>query len=177
MENQKNNHVNSKTGDYEEIETSKFIPCVEVFLEFFIEIIGLTIIYFIFEWIVYLFIEKNDFNSDFLLSLVILPAVYVLKDFHQVFAPLFIKVLFNQENIIVKSGILTRREDSLELKNIENIELVFSPAGRWPIFSIWKKYYTLHLFAYGSEIVVPYVKSPLDLHEKIKQAKKNKIKD
>ena len=69
----------------------------------------------------------------------------------------FIEVLTKDNSITVFSGILTRREDKLGFKSVENVEQVTTILGR--IFG----YSTIFLYAYGSWVRIPFIKDPENL--------------
>lgn len=64
----------------------KLARSIEALFELMFELIGLVIVYVIFEFVGKLLIGI-EFKSDMLLSLVVLPAIYVLRDLHTIFAP------------------------------------------------------------------------------------------
>lgn len=132
----------------------------EAFLELMAKLLGLVVVYAIFE-----FVGKSlmgeEFRSDTLLSLVVLPAIYVLKDSHRILEPYFVKILLSDEKVSVESGILTKRLDCLNLQNVENVELITTLVGRLCGYS------TLYVYAYGSWVEIPFVESPLPIKERI----------
>jgi uncharacterized membrane protein YdbT with pleckstrin-like domain len=137
----------------------KLARSIEALCELMVELIGLVIVYVIFE-----FVGKSlisNFQSDMLLSLVVLPAIYVLRDLHTIFAPFFVKIVLHEDTITVESGILTRRLDCLNLQTVENIELITTLLGRFIGYS------TLTIYAYGSWVQLPNVKSPEEVKAKI----------
>ena len=151
-----------RTGVYlelEKVEVVKLARCFEAACEILCRLLGLVIVYVMFE-LIGTEVVGTHFQKDTLLSLVVLPAIYVLKDLHTIFEPYFVKVWMNKESVKVQSGILTQRIDNLILKNVENVELTKSPIGRLC------GYTTLCLYAYGSWVELPFVKScqAEDLH-------------
>ncbi|KON51684.1 hypothetical protein ACX11_21500 [Vibrio parahaemolyticus] len=145
-----------------EVEVVKVARCFEAMGEILCRLLGLVLVYVMFEFIGTKVVGAS-FQKDTLLSLVVLPAIYVLKDLHTIIEPFFVKVWMNEESVKVQSGILTQRIDNLILKNVENVELTKSPIGR--VFG----YTTLCLYAYGSWVELPFVKSCLaeDLHAQL----------
>jgi hypothetical protein len=67
-----------------------------------------------------------------------------------------------------RTGILTQRLDKLNLKTVENIEVVTILGGR--LF----KYSTIYLYAHGSWVCLPFLKNPNQIKLKI-EAKLNTI--
>lgn len=148
--------------ELKKLEVVKLAPFIEAIIEILCRLLGLVIVYVVFEYIGTEVVGTN-FQKDTLLSLVVLPAIYVLKDLHTIFEPFFVKIWISEESVKVQSGILTQRIDTLILNNIENVELIKSPIGRF--FG----YTTLFLNAYGSGVELPFVKSYLaeELHDKL----------
>jgi len=64
-----------------------------------------------------------------------------------------------KQGIDLKSGLLTRTTDKLNIKTFENIELVKTPMARLHS-PFWKSYGTLNLYAYGGTVIMPYLKEP-----------------
>ena len=147
----------------EYIPVARFTPSFEALLEVLAKLLGLAVVYIIFE-AVGKWLMGEDFRSDTLLSLVVLPAIYVLKDSYTIFEPYFVKIHLSEENVTVETGILTKNLDSLNLKTVENIEIITSPLGRI------KGYSTLHVFSYGSWVELPHVKSPAVVKERIESS-------
>ena len=138
------------------IKIAKFWRSIEAFGEICTRILGLGLVYLIFSFIGQELIGEQ-FKNDVLLSLVVLPAIYVLKDSHKILEAVFINVIAKDNSITVFSGILTKREDKLGFKSVENVEQVTTFLGR--IFG----YSTIHLYAYGSWVRIPFIKDPKSL--------------
>ena len=149
----------------EEISVVRLPRSFEAFLEIVAKLLGLVIVYLIFECVGNI-LMGDEFRSDTLLSLVVLPAIYILKDLHIILEPYFIKIQLNDEQVTVESGILTKRLDCLNLKTVENVELITTPLGRLCGYS------SLNVYAYGSWVEIPFVKSPLPIKEKIEMGKR-----
>lgn len=117
-------------------------------------------IYFIFTKIGNYLIGDN-FSADILLSLVVLPSILILKRCGEILAPYTVSVSLSDNTISVKHGFLTTFEDSLNLRTVENIEVVTS------VFGKVLDYATLRVYTYGSWVEIPNVKSPSKLKERI----------
>ncbi len=144
-------------------------PCaIEAAIDILLQLFGLCLMYLLFKEIGEYLIGEN-FSKDVLLSLVVLPSILVLKSVGEVFEPYFVEVSLSDETLSVKQGILTTFEDSLSLKNVENIEVITTVLGKY------LNYATLRVYAYGSWVVVPNVKNAEALKEKIEQIMGNKI--
>lgn len=74
----------------ENIPVAKLLPSFEALLEVLVKLFGLAIVYIIFE-AVGKWLMGDDFRADMLLSVVVLPAIYVLKDSYTIFEPYFVK--------------------------------------------------------------------------------------
>jgi len=143
-------------------KTEKLIRSIESSFEIIFRLCGLFVVYYIFNFIGKNFLDQG-FNPEILLSLVVLPAIYILKDLYIVIEPFFVEVSITETNINVKSGILTKKEDTISFKNIENIEIITTLGGR--IFD----YATLTVFAFGSWVEIPFVKDVMELEKTIKK--------
>lgn len=149
----------------ENIQVAKIYPSFEALIVLAAKMAGLVIVYLIFE-VVGKWLIGDDFNTETLLSLVILPTIYVLKDSYTILEPYFVKINLCQESVTVETGILTKNLDCLNLKTVENIEIITSPLGRLG------KYSTLHVFSYGSWVELPHVKSAVAVKERIESGLK-----
>jgi uncharacterized membrane protein YdbT with pleckstrin-like domain len=144
----------------EQVSIVKVARSIEAFFELIAKLLGLVIVYLIFEFVGNQ-LMPGEFRSDTLLSLVVLPAIYVLKDVYQILEPFFVTIQLSDEQVSVESGILTRRLDCLQLTTVENVELITTPVGRLCGYS------TLCVYAYGSWVEIPFVESPLPIKARI----------
>ena len=103
----------------------------------------------------------DEFVSDMLFSVLVLPLLYLLQSGHEIFEVFFLKVALSENCIIVKTGFQFETLDKLNLDTVENIELVTSPWGNL------KDYGTLHIYSYGSNIRVPHIHKPFEVQRKI----------
>lgn len=149
--------------ELDKIEVRRFPCVVEKVVDIFIQLVGLSIVYFLFTFIGESIIGEN-FSKDVLLSMVVLPAILVLKQASAILQPYFVEVELKNDTLAVKQGILTTFEDSLSLDTVENVETVTTLLGKCLNYS------TLRIYAYGSWVIVPNVKN-----SKILKAKLNKI--
>lgn len=149
---------------HEEVVPVERLWCsIEAILELAVKLLGLVVVYLVFEFIGKL-ITGGEFKPDTLLSLVVLPAIYILKELHVVLEPFFVNIILSDDQVTVESGILTRRLDCLNLKNVENVEMITTPFGR--LFD----YSTLVVYAYGSWVKIPHIKSPLPVKKRIEES-------
>ncbi len=144
------------------------LPCaIEAALDVTAQLFGLCIVYWVFHKIGVRLIGE-EFSPDVLLSLVVLPAIYILKDSHVIIEPYFVSVWLKNDTVTVKRGFLTTWEDSLSLNNVENIEIVTSFLGRF------QNYGSLRVYAYGSWVEIPFIKDAPSLKVRIETIKKEK---
>lgn len=149
----------NKVG-WSEIKTSKWARSLEAGFEIFFKLLGVYVTFLLFNLFGEVVIGE-DFSSDTLFSLLLLPALYILKEGHIVISPFFVKVKVSTTDAESRIGIITQRLDKLSLKNVENIEVVSTILGR--VFN----YGTLHLITYGSWVILPFIVNPHELKKKI----------
>lgn len=154
-------------NDSDIIKVAK-LPCaVEEVIDILIQLSGLAIVYWLFteigKWLI-----GTSFSADILLSMVVLPAILVLKQSSEILQPYFVKVSLEGDKLSVTQGILTTFEDSLTLNNVENVETVTTLIGKY------LNYATIRIYAFGSWVVIPNVKNSHELKEKLENIIKNK---
>lgn len=155
-----------------DLPVAKFLPFIEAVVEITSKLIGLYVVFFAFNYAGENFLDESfdtETFSETLFSLVILPALYILKDAYIVFDPFFISAGLSGDNVKVEIGILTKRKDNFNLANIENVELVTTYLGRR--FG----YGTLNLYAFGSMVEVPNIKDVVIVQKEVEE-KVNKLK-
>ena len=147
----------------------------EALFEILFKILGVAITYILLNGILIILFKDDGLNlltnsyglllidkgyqSEDLFNLLIFPVLYILKDSYRIAEPFCIQAYITDTDVTVESGILTRKVDKLKIENLENIELVTTPMGRWNL-NLWKKYGTLNLYAYGGLVVIPYLENP-----------------
>ncbi|MBJ2146064.1 PH domain-containing protein [Vibrio sp. IB15] len=140
-------------NSFDRIEVAK-LPCaIEEIVDIFFQLVGLAIVYWLFTAIGE-FLIGEDFSTDVLLSMVVLPAILVLKQSSEILQPYFVKVSVKGDKLSVTQGILTVFEDSLSLDNVENVETITTLFGRFLGYSTFK------IYAFGAWVIVPNVKNP-----------------
>jgi hypothetical protein len=115
--------------------------------------VKLGAVYFVylgFNWFVLNVLNKNV-SDETLMSLLLLPALYILKDLDVVIDPLTIKIERHRDRISVVRGLTPRVRDTLEFKSVENIEVITTVLGSIFDFS------TVILYSPGGNVVIPYV--------------------
>ena len=131
------------------VNTSKWIRSLEAILEIFLKLFGTYLVYLLISEIGNYFSE--NFAKDTLLSLLLLPAIYVLKDSLIIIEPFFAKVEMSSEVVTVKNGITPRITDSLKISSVDNVEVVKTPLGY--LFN----YASIRLYGKGGYVNMPYV--------------------
>jgi hypothetical protein len=141
-------------NSFREVETVTWPRVLEATLEIFIKLAGLYMVYQFGS----LMMNSMD-ASNTLFSILLLPALLVLKDAHIILEPFTIKTIITDNEVSVTRGLLTRTTDKLSIKTLENIELVKTPMGRINISQVGN-YGTLNLYAYGGTVIMPNLKKP-----------------
>jgi hypothetical protein len=141
-------------NSFKEVETVTWPRSLEAILEILVKLAGLYIVYKFGS----LMMNSVD-ASNTLFSILMLPALLILRDAHIIFEPFTIRTQITDSEVTVTRGLLTRKSDRLSIKTLENIELVKTPLGRLNI-GTWCNYGTLNLYAYGGTVVMPYLKNP-----------------
>ena len=100
-----------------------------------------------------------------------LPALYILKTANEIVIPKYVKVKISDNEVESRTVIFTHRLDKLQLKTVENIEVVSTIGGRY------FNYGTIYLYAHGSWVELPFLVNANDvkveLEAKIETVKKN----
>ena len=97
----------------------------------------------------------------------LLPTLYVLKGADIIIPPYFVGVKISENEVQSRTGIFTHRLDKLQLKTVENIEIVSTLLGR--VFN----YSTIYLYAHGSWVALPYVVHPEEIKTQIESNLEN----
>jgi hypothetical protein len=143
-----------------EIPTSKWIRSIEATLELFFKLLGIYIVYFAINWLG-TDLVGSDFRQDTLLSLLLLPAIYVLRDLLIIFEPFFVVIKKSTTQVTVKSGITPRVIDTLNLASVDNIEIVKTPLG------YCFNYASIRLYGLGGTVDMPYVHNAEEISKAI----------
>ena len=149
-----------KGQDFVNYPTSKYLRGIEALVEVLLQLLGVLATYFVFNWI-----GKTAFNSDFssetLFSLLLLPALYILKTANEIVSPKYVKVKISRTTVESRTGIFTQRLDKLQLKTVENIEVVSTIGGRF------FNYGTICLYAHGSWVELPFLINPVSVKNEL----------
>ena len=131
-------------------KSSRIIRFVEALVETVVKLSAVYIVYLGFNWFVLNILNKNVADET-LMSLLLLPALYILKDLDLVIDPLTIKIEKHRDRISVVRGLTPRVRDTLEFKSVENIEVITTVLGSIFNFS------TVVLYSPGGNVEIPYV--------------------
>lgn len=153
----------------DKIDTCMWLRCLEAGIEILLKLAGLLLVYKVGAQLM-----SDQSGQDTLFSILLLPTLLILKNGHVFLEPFTIRAYLTSDDVTVKSGLLTRKSDTLKIETLENIELVKTPLGR--IFTLFGKGYgTLNLYAYGGTVIMPYLKNPEIVQQNIEEIL-NKIK-
>ncbi|ALO35607.1 hypothetical protein CMT41_13455 [Colwellia sp. MT41] len=97
------------------------------------------------------FLLGDKYQPETVYSLLLLPTLYVLKGAHIIISPYFVVVKISDNEVQSRTGIFTYRLDKLQLKTVENIEIVSTLLGKEFNYS------TIYLYAHGSWFELLYV--------------------
>jgi uncharacterized membrane protein YdbT with pleckstrin-like domain len=132
------------------LEVAKYLRMIESLFEVILSLTGVLIVYISLSYFLNYF-NLVDTADDMMASMLILPVLYILKDFYKVFDSLTVVAEYDDKTISVTRGILTKVKDTLEFKKADNIELVTTIAGGW--FG----YATIRLYSPGGSVEVPFI--------------------
>ncbi len=158
--------MNDITSTLKVVKTSKWIRSTEAFFEIFLKLFGVYVTFLLFNLSGEV-VMGEDFSADTLFSLLLLPALYILKEGHVIILPFFVKVRVSKTSAESRTGIITQRLDKLNLKNVENIEVISPLLGR--VFN----YGTLYFYTYGSWVCLPFVMGAHELKDKLEAVTNN----
>jgi|GEM_PF-1165804 len=131
------------------IKTSKWIRAFEALLETAAKLCAVYVVYLGFNWLVGTFLGKSV-AEDTLLSLLLLPALYILRESDQIIDPFTVRVVLHSDKVSSKRGISPRINDTLEYQSVENIEVIT------PILGKITGYSTVRLYSPGGSVEIPY---------------------
>lgn len=132
------------------IKTAKYPRLIEAIFELVAKLVGSYCVYILFNWFINTVLDK-DVKDDTLLSLLLLPALYVLKDIYLVIDPMTITVERYRDKISVTRGLVPQIIDTLEFKSVENTEVITTLLGRYCGYS------TIRLYSPGGQVEMPHV--------------------
>ena len=147
------------------IKTAKYPRLFEAIFELVAKLVGSYCVYILFNWFINTVLDK-DVKDDTLLSLLLLPALYVLKDIYLVIDPMTVTVEMHRDKISVTRGFFPQIIDTLEFKNVENTEVITTLLGRLCDYS------TIRLYSPGGLVEMPHVYAAKTILERINHYKK-----
>ena len=130
--------------------TAKKVRCLEAIFEIVFRLVGISLVYYLLNKIL-IFLGLLGSASELMVSLLILPVLYILKDAYKIIEPFTVKVWMTHEDITVSRGLVTKIEDTLEFKTVENLEVIESLLGK--VFG----YATIKLYSPGGGVEIPFV--------------------
>ena len=148
------------------LKVAKYFRMIESFFEVMFILTGVLIVYISLSYVLNYF-ELVDKANDMMASMLILPVLYILKDFYKVFESLTVVAVYDDKTISVTRGILTKVKDTLEFEKADNIELITTIAGGWFGYS------TIRLYSPGGNVEVPFIYNSSCLLEHINFFNKN----
>ncbi|MBE4245349.1 PH domain-containing protein [Vibrio parahaemolyticus] len=132
------------------VVTSQKLRAFEASIETISKLLAIYVVYIVFNWLVGTLLGK-DLAEDTLLSLLLLPALYILRDADQIIDPFTVRVTLFSDKVSVVRGLSPRVNDTLEYQCVENIEIV-TPLLGWVC-----GYATVRLHSPGGNVEIPYV--------------------
>ena len=147
------------------IVTSKFPRMTEAFLELVAKLFGIYMVYLGFNCFVSAALGQN-LASDTLLSILLLPALYILKDINTVIDPLTVSVELCSDRVSVTRGLNPKVKDTLEFKNVENTEIITTLMGRFCGYS------TIRLYSPGGLVEIPHAYEAENIIDSINSTQK-----
>ncbi|PAU35733.1 hypothetical protein CKF94_24130 [Vibrio coralliilyticus] len=132
------------------LKTSHKLRALEASIETISKLLAIYLVYLVFNWLVVTLLGKN-LAEDTLLSLLLLPALYVLRDADHIVDPFTVRVTLFSDKISVIRGVSPRVNDTLEYQSVENIEIIT------PILGWLCGYATVRLYSPGGSVEIPYV--------------------
>lgn len=144
----------------DKLKTSTAIRSFEALLEILVKLAGIVAVYLLFNWIGQT-VFGSEFGQDTLLSLLLIPALYVLRDFLIIIEPFFVVVEKADTKVKVQYGLAPRVTDTLQLDSVDNVEVSKTPLGL--VFN----YGTIRLYGRGGQLEMPFVRDADKVAESI----------
>jgi hypothetical protein len=129
------------------LPTNTKIRTAEAVFEIVFRMVGIFVVFFVFDW---LFGSDNDL----LISLLVLPTLYILKDSHKVIEPSTVIAEMHSDRVSVTRGFYQKVTDTLEFNSVENTEIISTYLGRR------YNYATLRLYSPGGHVEIPFALNP-----------------
>ena len=146
------------------LNTAKLNRCVEAVFEVLARLFGIILVY-VFLNTVLIFFGLLDSENDLMVSLLILPVLYILKDSYKVVEPFTISASLHETEVTVTRGLITKVTDTLELPTIDNIEITKTILGR--VYN----HASIRLIAPGGWVEIPHLYDFENLVDHVHRAK------
>lgn len=130
--------------------TAKLSRCIEAVFEVLARVLGIIVVY-VFLNTVLIFLGLLDEHNDLMVSLLILPVLYILKDSYKVIEPFTVIVSLHEKEVTVTRGLVTKITDTLELLTVDNIEVTKTILGR--VYN----YASIRLITPGGWVEIPHL--------------------
>ncbi len=150
-----------------EQKVARFLPVIGFTIELILEILGIFLVYFMVNKLAPIIVGEN-FNNNFLYSMVFIPIVCALKNLPDITKSIFVRIAISDEYIICKRGYFRKFIDELYVKHIDNIEV------RTTIWGEWFNYGNISLYSFGGKINIPFLKNPYSVYMSLKKKMKNR---
>lgn len=131
------------------IHTSKWLRSLEAIVEIGFKLVAVYFVYLGFNWLVTSLLGK-DVSEETLTSILLLPALFIIKDADQIIDPLTVKVHLHSNRVSATRGLAVRVNDTLEYKSVENVEVIKTILGRIAGYS------TIRLYSPGGSVEIPF---------------------
>lgn len=132
------------------LRTAKLNRCIEAVFEVLARVLGIILVY-VFLNAVLIFFGLLDEQNDLMVSLLILPVLYILKDSYKVIEPFTVIASLHEKEVTVTRGLVTKVTDTLELPTVDNIEITRTIFGR--VFN----HASIRLIAPGGWVEIPHL--------------------
>lgn len=152
----------------DKVATVWFARSIEASLEIIAKLLGVYLVYRMFNYIGQQMLGES-FSQDTLLSLLLLPTLYILTELPSIIEPFVVKVQKSESRVSVISGIVPRVADTLDLESVDNIEIIKTPMGF--LFN----YGSIRLFGLGGSVEMPFVKNAEQVSKTISLGRSKKF--
>ena len=157
--------TNTLTEGFSTLKTARLTRCFEAFLEIVFRLLGITLVYLVLNHS-FIYLDLVNSENEMMLSLLILPILYILKESYKIIEPLTVTVRFSDDQISVSRGFLVKVIDTLEFKTVDNIETIETVVGKVC------GYATIKLYAPGGGVEIPHLHEHKFFLERLSKSKK-----
>ena len=100
-------NTNTITEGFSTLNTARLTRCFEAFLEIVFRLLGITLVYLVLNHS-FIYLDLVNSENEMMLSLLILPILYILKESYKIIEPLTVTVRFSDDQISVSRGLLVK---------------------------------------------------------------------